>query len=106
MPKYLFEGKYTVEGAKGFAQDGGTGRRAAIEKTLASVGGRMEAFYFGFGGYDVYLIAELPDNISAAAIALTVGASGKATTNTVVLLTPEEIDAATKKSVTYRPPGG
>src|SRR5512132_3552349 len=106
MAKYLFAAKYTAEGAKGFAHDGGTGRRAAIEKMLQSVGGRLEGLYFAFGGTDAYVIADLPDNVSAAAVAITVGQSGKASTNTVVLLTPEEIDAATKKTVAYRPPGG
>ena len=106
MAKYLIEAKYTAEGAKGFAQDGGTGRRSAIEKMLASVGGRLDTLYFAFGGSDAYVIADLPDNTTAAAVALTVGQSGKASTNTVVLLTPEEMDAATKKTVAYSPPGG
>ena len=49
---------------------------------------------------------DLPDNESAAAVALTVNAAGGATVKTVVLLTPEEVDAAGKRSVDYRPPGG
>jgi uncharacterized protein with GYD domain len=106
MAKYLFEGKYTAEGAKGVARDGGTGRRTAVEKLLASVGGRLEAVYFAFGGIDVYVVADLPDNAAAAAVALAVVQSGMASANTVVLLTPEEMDAATKKPVAYRPPGG
>jgi uncharacterized protein with GYD domain len=106
MPKYLFKANYTAEGAKGILKDGGTARRAAIEKSVAGLGGRLEAFYFAFGGTDVYTIADLPDNATAAAMAMAVAQSGKATTQTVVLLTPEDIDAATKKSVTYRGPGG
>jgi uncharacterized protein with GYD domain len=106
MPKYLFEASYTAEGAKGLLADGGTGRRAAVEKAIAGSGGRMEAFYFGFGDVDAYVIADLPDNVSAASIALAVAQSGRAATKTVVLMTPEEIDQAAKKVVTYRPPGG
>ena len=67
--------------------------------------GEFESFHFAFGDYDAYMIVDLPDNESAAAVALTVNASGGATTNTVVLLTPEEVDAAAKHSVDYRPPG-
>jgi uncharacterized protein with GYD domain len=76
-----------------------------VDKMLASVGGKVEAFYFAFGQDDVYLIAELPDHASAAAVSLNVGASGAASIKTTVLLDPSEIDAAAKKSVGYRPPG-
>lgn len=102
MAKYLFEGKYTAEGIKAVMRDGGTGRRAAVDKALKSIGGRLEAFYFGFGGTDAYVLADLPDNVTAAAMAFAVAQSGVASTKTVVLLTPEEADAATKKTVAYR----
>lgn len=105
MAKYMFEARYTAEGAKGIIKEGGTARRAALEKALTGLGGRLEAFYFAFGGADAYVIADLPDNASAAAVSLAVGQSGMASTKTIVLLTPEEADAATKKSVAYRPPG-
>ena len=105
MAKYLIKANYTADGAKGFVVDGGTGRRAAVEKMLASVGGRLEAFYFAFGDTDLYVIADLPEPAAAAAVALAVAQSGKASTRTVVLLTPEEMDAAAKKTVSYRPPG-
>jgi uncharacterized protein with GYD domain len=54
---------------------------------------------------DAYVIVDLPDNVTAAAMAFAVSQSGLATTRTVVLLTMEETDAATKKTVTYRAPG-
>lgn len=105
MAKFLFEAHYTPEGAKGIIKEGGSARRAAIEKAVTALGGRLEAFYFAFGGVDAYVIVDLPDNATAAAMALAVGQSGLAATKTVVLLTGEEVDAATKKSVTYRGPG-
>ena len=105
MPKFLFEANYTPEGAKGIIKEGGSARRATIEKTISALGGRLEAFYFAFGAVDAYVIVDLPDNVTAAAMALAVGQSGLASTKTVVLLTPEETDAATKKSVSYRGPG-
>ena len=51
------------------------------------------------------MIVDLPDNESATSVALTVNAAGGATVRTVVLLTPDEVDAAAKRSVDYRPPG-
>ena len=105
MPKYLITGSYTAEGARGVLAEGGTGRRAATEKLIASLGGKVEAYYFAFGGDDFYLIADLPGHAAAAAGALTAAASGAISTRTVVLLTPEELDAATKLSPSYRPPG-
>jgi uncharacterized protein with GYD domain len=104
MPKFLFEASYTVEGVKGLQDQGGSGRRDAVAKAAASVGGRLERFYFGFGDHDAFAIADLPDNQSATAFALAVGAAGGATVRTVVLLTPEEVDAAIKRSVDYRSP--
>lgn len=105
MPKYLIQASYVGEGVKGLLKEGGTGRRAAVEKLAASVGGTLEAIYYAFGETDIYVILDLPDNASAAALALTVGASGAVTLKTTVLMTPEEVDVATKKSPSYRPPG-
>ena len=105
MTKYLVEGNYVGEGMKGLLKDGGTGRRAAIEKLLQSLGGKIEAIYFSFGEHDLYLIADLPDNVSGEAAYLTVMASGALTLKTTVLLSPEEVDQAAKKTPMYRAPG-
>src|SRR3954453_23997070 len=105
MPKYLVEGSYTAEGVKGVRSAGGSSRRDAITSLAQSVGGRLESFYFAFGERDVYTVLDLPDNESATAVALTVNASGAVKVRTTVLLTPEEVDAAAKRSVDYRPPG-
>ena len=105
MAKYLFEAKYSTEGAKGLVREGGSGRRAAIEKSAASLGARLESFYFAFGEIDAYVVIDAPDNVSAAALALAVNQTGAASVTTVVLMTPEEVDQASKKSVDYRAPG-
>ncbi len=105
MAKYLFHASYTAEGVKGLLKDGGSGRREAINKMAASLGGTMEAFYYAFGVDDVYVIIDVPDNVTAAAASLAVASSGAVNIKTVVLLTPEEIDAAVKKAVAYRAPG-
>jgi uncharacterized protein with GYD domain len=105
MPKYLISANYTAAGAQGVLKDGGTARRKAAEVAIQSAGGKVEAFYFAFGGVDAYVLVDAPDNASCAAAAIAINASGAVTTTTTVLLTPEEIDTATKKKVNYRPPG-
>ncbi len=105
MPKYLITASYTAEGVKGLLKDGGTGRRAAVQKAVEGLGGKLEAIYYTFGDHDVIAIGDLPDNAAAAAMSLTVSASGSVRTSTTPLLTPEEIDAAAKKTVAYRKPG-
>lgn len=105
MPKYLIQGSYVGEGLKGLLKEGGSSRLEAVETLLKSLGGRLESFYYAFGEDDVLGIAEFPDNASAAAYALTVNASGTIQVRTTVLMTPEEIDQAAKKSVDFRPPG-
>jgi uncharacterized protein with GYD domain len=105
MPKFLIEASYTLEGVRGVQSAGGSSRRDAVAKVAESVGGNLESFHFGFGDRDAYVIVDLPDLESAAAVAITVNGSGGATVKTTVLLTPEEVDAAAKRSVDYRPPG-
>jgi len=105
MAKYLLVASYTAEGAKGVMKDGGTKRRQAAEQAIKSAGGKLDAFYFAFGDNDAYVIVDAPDNASVAAMSLTISASGAVNTRTVVLLTPEEIDRASKKGTTYTAPG-
>ncbi|MCG7851996.1 MAG: GYD domain-containing protein [Methanosarcinaceae archaeon] len=102
MPKYLFEASYTVDGLEGLLKDGGSKRREDLQEAVKQLGGTLEAIYFAFGDEDVFSIADMPDNVSANAIALAITATGAARIKTVVLLTPEEVDQATKKSVKYR----
>lgn len=105
MPKYLIEASLTTEGIKGLRSEGGGARREAVASAIESVGGRLESFYFGFGDRDVFVIGDFPDNESAVAMALAVNSSGAVTTRTVVLVTPEQVDEAIRRSVQYRAPG-
>jgi uncharacterized protein with GYD domain len=106
MPKFLIEASYTAEGVRGIQSSGGSARRDAVSKALEGAGGSVESFHFGFGDSDAYVIVEAPDNVTAAAVTLAVNATGAVHAKTVVLLTPEEVDAAAKQSVSYTPPGG
>ena len=105
MPKFLIEASLTTEGVKGVQSEGGSARREAVASAMESVGGQLEGFYFGFGEHDVFAIGDFPDNESAVAMALAVNASGAVTTRMVVLVTPEQVDEAVKRSVQYRAPG-
>jgi uncharacterized protein with GYD domain len=105
VSKYLIEASYTAEGVKGVLREGGSGRRAAIEQLITGAGGKVESFYFVFGDNDVIVVVDMPDNATMAAVSLAISAAGAATTAVRVLLTPEEIDAATKKTMEYRAPG-
>jgi uncharacterized protein with GYD domain len=105
MPKYMIIGSYTAEGAKGVLKEGGTGRMQAARQVAESVGGTLESIYWGFGADDYYVVVDMPNNTAAAAVGLTVGASATSRTRTVVLLTAEEVDAASHMSPAFRPPG-
>jgi uncharacterized protein with GYD domain len=105
MPKFMIKASYTPEGARGIAKEGGTSRRDTISKLAQNAGGSMESFYFAFGENDAYVVCEMPDNATAAAVALAVNSSGAAHVQTVVLMTPEEVDEASRTTVDYRPPG-
>ena len=105
MPKYLAKASYTAEGTRGLTKEGGTGRRAAVQKVAESLGGKVEAFYFAYGEADAYVILDFPDSAAGLAVSLAVNASGAVRLSTIPLITPEEMDAACKKSVSYKAPG-
>jgi uncharacterized protein with GYD domain len=105
MPKFMIKASYNPDGAKGLMKEGGTARRVAVQKLVESLGGKVEAFYFAYGEDDAYIITDIPDAATGIAISLTVNASGAVRLSTIPLITPEELDAASKKTVSYRAPG-
>ena len=106
MGRYMFQATYSTEGIKGVLKDGGTGRRTAIEAAIKSLGGKLEAIYYAFGDTDVYVVVDGIDNATAAAFSMGVAATGALShLKTTVLMTPEEIDQAGKKTMSYRAPG-
>ncbi|GAA3375875.1 hypothetical protein GCM10020367_45370 [Streptomyces sannanensis] len=105
MPKYLVQASYTAEGTKGLLAEGGTGRRSAVQENVTSCGGTLETMYFALGEDDLYCVIDMPDDVSMVATAMAVRATGAVMSKAVPLLTPEEIDAAAKKSVRFRAPG-
>src|SRR5262245_34644766 len=105
MPKFLIKASYNPDGVRGLIKDGGTKRRDTVQKLVEGMGGKLEAFYYAYGADDAVIIADLPDANSGLAISLTVNASGAVRLATTPLITPEEIDAASKKTIDYRAPG-
>lgn len=106
MAKYLIKASYSPEGIKGVMAKGGSSRADAIKKLASGVGGSVEAIYFTFGSDDILVIVEAPSHEAMAAIAGTVGQTGAVSKyETVVLLTPAQIDQAANMTVDYTPPG-
>lgn len=106
MARYLIRASYTPDGTRALIKEGGSKRKSAVEQMVGGLGGSVESFYYALGQDDVYVIADVPDAVTATAISLVVNASGAVTLSTTPLLTVEEIDAACRMSVNYRAPGG
>jgi len=106
MAKYLIQSTYSPEGLQKLIRDKPSSRRAAVIRAVESIGGKVEVVYFSFGQYDVIVLADVPDNVAAATVGFTVSATGLARTTTTALLTVEEADQATERTIEYRPPGG
>jgi uncharacterized protein with GYD domain len=105
MAKFMVKGSYSTEGTKGLLKEGGSSRKAMVDKMIKGLGGNVEAFYYAFGETDVFIICDIPDSVTAAALSLAVNAVGAVNISLVPLLTVQEIDKACKKSVAYRAPG-
>ncbi|MFG3703913.1 GYD domain-containing protein [Micromonospora sp. NPDC047670] len=105
MAKFLLKSTYTVDGIRGLNTDGGSRRVEVVRKMVEGAGGRMESMYFGFGADDTYVVCDLPDHKTAAALAIDIRAAGGVDTRVTPILTAEEIDEATRERLEYRPPG-
>lgn len=105
MSKYLIQGSYTEAGVKGLLKEGGSGRRAAVDQLATSIGGKVESFYYTFGLDDFAVVVDVPSHVDAVALSLAANASGALKARLTPLITIEEMDQATKKTVNYRAPG-
>jgi uncharacterized protein with GYD domain len=105
MPKYLIQASYTADGIKGLRKDKASGRKAAVSKAAEALGGKLESFYFALGEDDVFVVFDMPDTASVAALSLAASSSGAVRTRTTALMTVEEADKALATNVSYRAPG-
>ena len=107
MPLYLSKFSYTPETWKRLVSNP-EDRRAAAQKYIESVGGKLHGFWYAFGAHDAYTLWEAPDNVSMAAVALAISAGGALSSfETTILLTVDDTLAALRKAgeVSYRAPG-
>ena len=108
MPHYLVQVGYNTSGLAGLVKDP-QDRIEKVTPAIEGLGGRVECAYYAFGDHDIVLICEMPDNATAAAFALAVGAGGTVGSyKTTVLLTPQEaVQAMSKASESsYKPASG
>jgi uncharacterized protein with GYD domain len=108
MPHYLVQVAYNTSGVAGLVKEP-QDRIAKVTPPIEALGGRIECAYYAFGEHDIILICEMPDNATAAAFALAVGAGGTVGSyRTTVLLTPEEAVEAMRKAgeSSYQPARG
>jgi uncharacterized protein with GYD domain len=106
MPKFLMKAQYTGDGLAGVMKDGGSLRKGIAEKLVQEVGGTLEGFWFAFGEYDAFIVVDVPDNKTAALLAMTVSATPTVSVSTVPLLTVEEVDAiAAAPHPSFQAPG-
>ena len=105
MPKMMIKASYSAEGTRGLLKEGGSARVSTVKNLIESMGGRVEAFYYAYGDADAVIIIDVPDEASGLALSMAVNASGAVRLSTTPLITPEQVDAASKKSVAYRAPG-
>jgi len=101
MAKFLFQITYTEKGLQGLLDEGGSKRKEAVNVAIKSLDGWLEALYFSFGETDMFVVCELPDNISASAFSMIASSGGAAKVKTTVLISAEEIDRATKRTVNF-----
>jgi uncharacterized protein with GYD domain len=105
MPSYLLQLSYTPAALAGLMEHP-QDRNDAVRKPIENLGGKIERFYLSFGKFDVVGIVEMPNNVSAAAFSMALGAGGGcANVHTTPLMTTEEGMEVMKKAAScgYKP---
>ena len=105
MPHYLQQVAYSREGWEALVANP-QNRIEAVRPAIERLGGRIESAWFSFGDYDVVVITDLPDNVSAAAIAMAFAAGGacKSVQTTPLISVDEAVQALTKaRECGYQP---
>ena len=108
MARYMIQASYSTQGVSDLVSNP-QDRAAAVRPLIERLGGKIESFDFAFGDYDAVIIAELPNNVAMASIAMAVGASGAISSfKTTVLLSMEDAVEAMRQAggVGYRGPAG
>ena len=106
MPHYLLQVSYTPEAWAAMAKNP-QDRVEKVRPAIEGMGGKIVSAYFAFGDDDLIVIVEMPDNVSAAAFAMSANAGGAVSslTTTPLLTTAEAVEAMKKAGGTgYKPP--
>jgi len=107
MPSYLVQVSYTSAALAALVKNPHS-RSEVVASAVKKLGGTIGPFYLCFGDYDTVGVVEMPDNVSAAALALAFSAGGSCSeVKTTPLLSIDEGLAALKKAATsgYKPVG-
>jgi uncharacterized protein with GYD domain len=108
MGYYLLQVGYTAEGTANLVKNP-QNRIDAIRPAVEKLGGKIEGAWLAFGEYDIVVVVQMPDNVSAIAfsMALTAGGAVRACKTTPLLTVEEGVQAMRKAGGTgYRPPTG
>jgi len=90
MATFITTIKFTQQGIKGI--DETTKRAAALKKSARKIGVKVNEIYWTLGDHDGVLIFEAPDDETATALLLDLGAAGNVHTTTVRAFTSNEMD--------------
>ena len=106
MPLFLSQVAYNESGWQAIVSNP-QNRLDVIRPVVDKLGGRIVNGYFAFGDFDFVLISEFPDNVSAAALAISAAAGGavKSIKTTPLMEATEGLEAARKAAGSgYRAP--
>ena len=98
MAFYLVQASYSTAATASMVKSP-QDRAAAVRPMIERAGGKLHGLWLAFGEYDIVAIAELPDNVNAAAMAMAIGASGAMSAyRSTPLLSSEEAVRAMKRA--------
>ena len=98
MPYYLVQGTYTAEGAAALLANP-ENRIEVVKTAIERLGGKLHGGWFSFGEYDIILVVNMPDSVSAVAVSLAFSAGGAVkVVKTTPLITAEEAVESMEKA--------
>ena len=106
MPLYMIQASYSAQATASMVKNP-QDRAAAIRPMIERMGGKLQDLWFCFGEYDIVAIAEVPDNVTAAAMAMAIGSSGAMSAyRTTPIMTTADAKKAMEKAggVGYQAP--
>lgn len=106
MALYALQTAYAPVGWAALLKDP-QNRMEAVKPVVQRLGGSVVDGWLTFGDYDVLVICQLPDNVSATALSMAISAGGavKSVKTTPLVTFDEGLDALKKaKDAGYTPP--